>query len=95
MLRISLSLGCERKCPVPLFSPLEDADRDKRILAGNAGRKDRKPGYRVRRRDDGRTGVIVAASGDGLSVATSYSVRWDDGETESFVSPNLLDDAIE
>ena len=80
---------------MPLFSPLEDADRDKRILAGNAGRKDRKPGYRVRRRDDGRTGVIVTAAGDGLSVSTSYTVRWDDGETESFVNPNLLDNAIE
>jgi hypothetical protein len=80
---------------VPLFSPLEDSERNKRILAGNTGRKDRMPGYRVKRRDDGRTGVIVAAAGDGVSVATQYTVRWDDGETEPSVDPNLLDDAIE
>lgn len=80
---------------MPLFTPQEDPDRHRKILAGNAGRKDRKPGYRVRRRDDGRTGVIVAALGDGLSASTQYTVRWDDGETESFVDPNLLEDAIE
>jgi hypothetical protein len=80
---------------MPLFTPQEDPERHRKILAGNAGRKDRMPGYRVKRRDDGRTGVIAAVGGDGLSTATYYTVRWDDGETEAFVDPNLLDDAIE
>jgi hypothetical protein len=80
---------------LPLISPQEEFDRNRKILASNPGKKDRKPGYRVKRRDDGRTGVIVAAAGDGLSVSPHYTVRWDGGETEAFVDPNLLDDAIE
>src|SRR5436309_3300496 len=80
---------------LPLISPQEEFDRNRKILASNPGRKDRKPGYRVKRRDDGRTGVIVSAAGDGLSVSPHYTVRWDGGETEAFVDPNLLDDAIE
>jgi hypothetical protein len=77
------------------FTPQEDSERSRRILSGISGRTDRKPGYRVKRRDDGRTGVIVAVGGDGLSVATTYTVRWDDGETEHQVAPQILDDAFE
>ena len=77
------------------FSPLEESERSRRIIAGGTARRDRQPGYRVQRRDDGRTGVIVAVAGDGLSQPTSYTVRWDDGETEASVGPDLLDDAFE
>ena len=77
------------------ISPQEEFDRNRRVLAGNTGNKDRKRGYRVKHRNDGRTGAIVAVEGDGLSVARRYTVRWDDGEIEEHVEPSLLDDAIE
>ncbi|MGE5192632.1 MAG: hypothetical protein ACM3U2_09030 [Deltaproteobacteria bacterium] len=77
------------------LTPQEDFERSRKILAGNPGRSDRKPGYRVQRRDDGRSGVIVAVGRDSLSGSTHYTVRWDDGETEVLVAPNVLDDAFE
>lgn len=77
------------------ISPQEEFDRNRKILTGNTGKKDRKRGYRVKHRDDGRTGVIVAVEGDGLTVSPHYTVRWDDGGTEEHIEPNLLDDAIE
>ncbi len=80
---------------MPQLTPQEDSDHNRRILGGDRGRSDRKPGYRVKRREDGRTGVIVAVGGDPQSGATQYSVRWDDGEMESAVPPNHLDDAFE
>jgi len=80
---------------MPLFTPQEDADPSRKILGGRTGRTDRRPGYRVKHRDDGRTGVIVAVGGDPLSMTTHYTVRWDDGQTETLVPPNLLDDAFE
>ena len=80
---------------MPQFTPQDDADPSRKILGGKTGRTDRKPGYRVKHRDDGRTGVIVTVGGGGLSQATHYTVRWDDGQTEPFVPPNQLDDAFE
>jgi hypothetical protein len=80
---------------MPQLTPQEDSDRNRRILAGDPGRSDRKPGYRVKHRTDGRTGVIVGVVRDPLSGATAYTVRWDDGETVANVPANQLDDAFE
>ena len=77
---------------MPQFTPQDDAQRSRRIFSGASGRKDRKPGYRVQHRLDGRTGVIVAV--DDAPGATTYTVRWDDGATEQLVAPELLDDAF-
>jgi hypothetical protein len=77
------------------LTPQEDFERSRKILTGHPGRIDRKPGYRVKRREDGRTGVIVAVGGDGPAALPHYTVRWDDGETEEHVAPQLLDDAFE
>jgi hypothetical protein len=77
------------------LTPQEDFERSRKILAGTPDRSDRKPGYRVKRRGDGRTGVIVSVGGDPLSGSTHYTVRWDDGETDVLVAPNVLDDAFE
>jgi hypothetical protein len=80
---------------MPQLTPQEEFERSRKILPGNPGRTDRKPGYRVQNREDGRTGVVVAVVGDPTSGSTHYTVRWDDGTTESPVIPNLLDDAFE
>ncbi len=80
---------------MPQLTPQEEFERRRKILAGNPGRTDRKPGYRVKHREDGRTGVIVAVGGDPFSGSAHYTVRWDDGQTESPVPANLLDDAFE
>ena len=79
---------------MPQLTPQEEFERRRKILADDPGRSDRKPGYRVQRRDDGRTGVIVAVGSDSPSAATHYTVRWDDGQIETNVPPNLLDDAF-
>jgi hypothetical protein len=76
------------------LTPQEEFERSRKILSGNPGRKDRQPGYRVKHREDGRTGVIVAVGG-GLAVVPHYTVRWDDGETQDHVEPQLLDDAFD
>ena len=78
---------------MPQLTPEEEFERSPRILGRDAGRSDRRPGYRVQRRDDGRTGVIVA-TGSEAAGSTHYTVRWDDGETETNVPPNQLDDAF-
>jgi hypothetical protein len=80
---------------MPQLTPQEDADPSRKILGGNTGRTDRRPGYRVQYRNDGRTGVIVAVGGSPLSATTNYTVRWDDGQIEPNIAPNLLDDAFE
>jgi hypothetical protein len=78
---------------MPQLTPEEEFERNRKILPGDPGRSDRKPGYRVQRRDDGRTGVIVAVGSDGAG-STHYTVRWDDGETELIIPSNQLDDAF-
>jgi hypothetical protein len=79
---------------MPQLTPQEDADPSRKILGGKKGRTDRRPGYRVQHRDDGRTGAIVAVGGDPLSATTNYTVRWDDGQIETQVSPDVLDDVF-
>jgi len=80
---------------MPQLTPQEDSERSRRILSGNPGRRDRKPGYRVKHREDGRTGVITAVGADGLGGLPHYTVRWDDGETQNHVEPQLLDDVFD
>jgi hypothetical protein len=77
------------------LTPQEEFEHSQKILTGNPGRRDRKPGYRVKHREDGRTGVIVAVGEDGRAVLPHYTVRWDDGETQDHVAPQLLDDAFD
>jgi hypothetical protein len=85
----------DRERVMAQLTPQEEFERSRKILTGNPGWKDRKPGYRVKHRDDGRTGVIVAVGGDRLAVLQDYTVRWDDGETQDHVEPQLLDDAFD
>ena len=75
------------------MTPQEEFERSRKVLPGDSGRSDRKPGYRVQHRDDGRTGVIVCVV-DGQAPSVSYTVRWDDGQTETNVLPARLEDVF-